>query len=267
MLAGTALGLPLLMYLIQERLLFFPNRLRPEDARRVLEDFPRAEEVNLTANDGTPLHGWLMHPPETNGRSPLVIYFGGNNEEVSYLLEHQARLGGWSLLLMNYRGYGLSGGRPGEAAFFADAIRVYDAMRVRDDIHSERIAVLGRSLGTGVAVYLASQRPVDSVVLVTPYDSVTRVGQGRFPFVPVRLLIKHPFDSLSRATSLRQRVLVLAAEEDDIIPVHHARRLYDAWAGPKLWHQLPGTDHVTISEHPDYWPLIASFLQNGAKPS
>ena len=257
---GTAAGLPLLLYLLQDRLLFFPMRLDPEDARRVRENNPEAEEINLLGDDGTPLHGWLMRPHDTNGPSPLAIYFGGNAEEVSYLIEHRAHLGNWSLLLMNYRGYGLSGGKPGEAAFFADALRLYDVMRARPDIDSTRIAVLGRSLGSGVAVYLASQRSVNRVVLITPFDSVTNVGQRHYPYVPVRWLIKHPFDSLSRAGAVREPLLVLAAEEDEVIPVPHAERLYNAWTGPKQWRQLLGTDHISISDHPDYWPLISEFL-------
>jgi len=257
---GTLLGLPIVLYLLQEKLLFFPQRLDADDLKRIRQTFPEAEEIALSADDGTRLHGWLMRSHDS-AVTPLVIYFGGNAEEVSYLLEHHPQLRGWSLLLMNYRGFGASGGKPGEAALFSDALRVYDAMRVHPGIDVQRIAVMGRSLGSGVAVYLASQRPVRGVVLVTPFDSVTEIAEQRFSYIPVRLLLKHPFDSLARAPAVQYPALVLAAENDSVIPSHHARSLFNAWGGPKSWHLLTGTDHIDISDHPDYWELIADFLE------
>ncbi len=262
---GTALGLPALLYFMQDRLLFYPQPLRADDLGRIKSAYPDAEETGLAATDGTALHGWLVSDRGASA-SPLLIYFGGNAEEVSWLMEHHARIPGWSLLLMNYRGYGASGGKPSETSLFADALSIYDAMSARPEFRGERIAVMGRSLGSGVAVYLASQRPVAGAILVTPYDSITHVAQVHYPFLPVRWLLRHPFDSLARAPSLRQRALVLAAEEDAVIPPRHARTLYEAWAGPKAWYQLPGTDHDGISDHPDYWPLIAQFL-DGIKSS
>jgi len=262
---GTALGLPILLYLMQDRLLFFPQPLREEDLTRIRSAFPEAAEISIAADDGTALRGWLVRHSRDDP-SPLLIYFGGNAEEVSWLIQQHARLPGWSLLLMNYRGYGASGGKPGETALFADALSIYDAMRVRPEFRGERVAVMGRSLGSGVAVYLASRRPLAGAILVTPYDSITSLAQAHYPYLPVRWLLKHPFDSLALAPSLRQRALVLAAEQDVVIPPRHARTLYEAWAGPKSWYQLPDTDHDGISDHPDYWPLIARFLQGIESP-
>ncbi|MGQ0657733.1 MAG: alpha/beta hydrolase [Chromatiales bacterium] len=256
---GTVVGLSLLLYLLQDQLLFFPQPLRDYDMRRIRTEFRDVEEITLAADDGTPLHGWLK-PAHDTAVAPLLIYYGGNAEEVSWLLDYQARIPGWSLLLMNYRGFGASGGKPSETGLFADALRIYDAMRARPDVDARRIALMGRSLGSAVAIYLASQRPVSGLILVTPFDSITHVAQNHYPYVPVRLLLKHPFDSLSRAHAIHRPALILAAENDTIIPPQHARALFDAWTGPKSWRLLPETDHIDISEHPDYWKRIAEFL-------
>jgi pimeloyl-ACP methyl ester carboxylesterase len=132
------------------------------------------------------------------------------------------------------------------------------------------------------------------VALVTPFDSLTAVAQLHFPWLPVRWLLNHPFDSLSAAPRLGMPVIVLAGERDTLIPPAHARRLYEAWgaakrsnpsANPsahpnahpnankeantdatKAWHLLPGADHNNIGEHPDFVRLLRAFFANGGAP-
>src|SRR5262249_22796712 len=130
---------------------------------------------------------------------PLVIYFGGNAEEVSWLLQESPRLAPWALLLVNYRGYGLSDGRPSESALYNDAVALYDWVTARPDTDARRIVFVGRSLGTGVATYLASQRTVSGVVLVSPYDNLVEVARGVYPYLPVDGLMRYRFDSAARA--------------------------------------------------------------------
>jgi hypothetical protein len=112
---GVVLGVPLLMWLFQERLIFFQRPLESRPAPR-----SNLEEVTIPAADGSKLRGWMVNG--AGAPAPLVIYFGGNAEEVSWLVEAAERFAGWSLLLVNYRGYGESEGRPGESALFADAL-------------------------------------------------------------------------------------------------------------------------------------------------
>ena len=140
------------------------------------------------------LRGWLLRAA---GRepAPLLIYFGGNAEEASWVLSELAHIPGWSALVVNYRGYGQSEGAPSERALFADALALYDQAIKRLDIEPHRVVAMGRSLGTGVATYLASQRPIAAVILVSPYDSLVSIAQRAYPFLPVRLLLKHRFDS------------------------------------------------------------------------
>ena len=248
-----------LLYLVQERLIFLPRSLS-ESTRHALRAVPGVIEIEARAADGTRLHGWLRHGAEEAARPGLVVYFGGNAEEVSGQVLDADALAPWSLAAFNYRGYGLSEGRPSEAALVADALVAYDRFAVREDVDPARIVVFGRSLGGGVAVQLAAARPVRGIVLVSPFDSLKSVGRRHYPFVPVSLLLRHPFDSVARAPDIEAPLLVLAGERDRIVPSTHSKRLFDAWRGPKRWVLLPGADHNGIHLHPGYWPAIREFL-------
>ena len=259
-LIGAYAALCALLYLLQERLIFLPRSL-PDSTRNALRELPGVHEIEARAADGTRLHGWLRHGAgEEAARRGLVIYFGGNAEEVSGQVFDAEALAPWSLATFNYRGYGLSGGRPGEAALVADALVAYDRLAAREDVDPERIVVFGRSLGGGVAVQLAAARPVRGVLLVSPFDSLTSVGRRHYPFVPVSLLLRHRFDSLARAPAIEAPLLVLAGERDRIVPSTHSRRLFDAWSGPKRWVSLPRADHNGIHLHPQYRPPMQEFL-------
>ena len=216
----------------------------------------------MTANDGTRLRGWLRHAVEATAPQGLVIYFGGNAEEVSGQMHDAPALAPWSVAALNYRGYGLSEGSPTEAALTADALSIYDELAAREDVDPERIVVFGRSLGSGVAVHLAAHRPVRAVVLVSPFDSLRSIAGKQYPFVPVSLLLKHPFDSLAHAPGMQAPLLVLAGEHDRLIPARFSRRLHDGWGGPKRWRLIGQADHNDIHARSGYWPEIRDFLDS-----
>lgn len=240
-------------YLGQHRLIFFPQPLTAPP--RVPPD---VEEILHTAADGTRLHGWLAKSGRP--RAPLLIYFGGNAEEVSWLLRMRPHFDGWSMLLINYRGYGLSAGSPGEAALLADALEIFDLAAARPDVNARHIAVMGRSLGSGVAVHVAARRPVAGVVLVSPYDSLGAVARRHYPFLPISVLLRHHFDSLALAPDIRAPLLCVVGERDSLIPPVHSRRLCQAWGGAWQWRELPGAGHGDISDRPEYWSDIRAFL-------
>jgi pimeloyl-ACP methyl ester carboxylesterase len=254
--ACVALGFPLLIYFLQERLLFFPQPL-VEDPLKA-NTGAAIDGVSLVTADQLRLRGWLAHATNTRAPAPILIYFGGNAEEVSWLAASAGRYAGWSLLLINYRGYGGSEGKPGEAALFADALQIYDYAAGR--AQGGRVAVMGRSLGSGVAVYLASQRPVAGVILVSPYDSIESVAKGIYPYLPISLMLKHRFDSIARAPGIKLPLLCLVASADRVIPRPHSERLYAAWGGPKQWREIAPAEHDSIAEAADYWRAIAAFM-------
>lgn len=192
-----------------------------------------------------------------------LIYFGGNAENVSFNLgAFSSAFPDRAIYLMNYRGYGGSTGAPTEALLHADAQTLFDKVK-RD--HPD-IAVIGRSLGSGVAVRLASERPVSQLVLVTPYDSVQEMAAQRFPYFPVRWLLTDKFESSHYAPALRVPTLILQAEFDNVIPGESTARLKGAFApGVAKLVMVPGADHNSIGDAPVYLHAIKEAL--GAAPA
>lgn len=250
-----AIGYAALLYLLQDGLIFYPRPLSPAQRLDIAKRYPAVQEIFLDSRDGERLHAWYAGAAKP---SRLVIYFGGNAEEVSWMLEGVTRRTpgvGW--LLVDYRGYGLSAGSPSEAAIKLDALAWHDhAVKV---LGAKSIVAFGRSLGSGAAVFLASQRKLHSVILVTPFDSLVEVAAHYYPWLPVGWMLKHRFESVDLAPKLTIPLLCLAATRDEVIPVKHAMRLYEAWAGPKAWVALEG-GHNSTDGSPLFWPNIEQFL-------
>ena len=248
---AVAVGFPLLMYFAQDSLIFHPQPVG-ESRRAAIAARGIAESVFIEGRDAR-VHAWYVKG------EPLIMYFGGNAEEVSWMLQEAAeRTPGIGWLLVDYRGYGSSGGSPSEAALVADAIGWYDKMKSEH----KTIYAFGRSLGSGVAVQLAAERALAGLILVAPFDSLVEVGRRHYPFLPVSLLLKHRFDSVSRAPKITASLLCIAAMRDSIIPPEHAKLLYDAWGGPKRWVALEEAGHNTVDAHPLYWQNINKFLSD-----
>jgi len=259
-----ALGLPLAIYFLQDSLIFHPQPLAEAQRSLIAERFPSAQSVCLQSQDGTRVHAWYVKGAPG---APLVLYFGGNAEEVSWMLAQASSKTpstGW--LLVDYRGYGSSAGKPSETALVADALQWHD--HAKQELGPQHIVVFGRSLGSGVAVQLAASRPVSGVILVAPYDSLTNVARHHYPYLPVGWMLRHPFDSVERAPSIDAPLLCLVAEHDEIIPMVHAKRLFDAWKGAKRWVALRGAGHNSTDDAPEFWERIRDFLENNiAQPA
>jgi uncharacterized protein len=209
--------------------------------------------------DGTMLVGVMTVPPIE--RAPLVVYFGGNAEEVTaYAPLAAATYGERAVLLVNYRGYGYSEGKPSEAALVKDAVEIFDWALGRTDIDASRIALHGRSLGTGVAVQLAAARPARCVVLTSPFASALDVAKEVYPWLPVTWMLRHPFDSAVHAPRLRVPALFLMGENDTLIPKHHSERLAALWGGPAERVSFAGFGHNDLDMNPRYAAAIHAFL-------
>jgi uncharacterized protein len=190
----------------------------------------------------------------------MVLYFGGNAEEPSWMLEELGNVPGASWLIVDYRGYGLSEGSPGEAALVSDALQWFDLAMKLPGADAKRTYVFGRSLGSGVAVALAARRPVAGVILATPFDSLAAVAKRYYWYLPTDLLLKHRFDSIELAPALKQPLLCLIAGRDEVIPPVHGERLFGAWGGEKRKVVLAEAGHNTADAHPLFWTSIREFL-------
>jgi uncharacterized protein len=233
-----------IMYFLQDRLLYHPvGEL----------DRPGVEALRLKSGDAS-IKVWVLHP----NAGPALIYFGGNSEDVgANLHDFAAEFPDRALYLVNYRGYGGSTGHPREAALSGDAEMVYDWVAA----HHDRIVVMGRSLGSGIATALASHRPVAGVVLVTPYDSIVNVAADRYPWLPVRLLLKDAYDSVSRIGRVNAPVLVLVAQDDKSIRRPRTDALIAAIApGMGRTVVVPGAIHRNIVTFPLFWRSVKGFL-------
>lgn len=232
-------------YLKQRDLMYFPQFTR---------DAPAADfELPV---EGAVLRGWVVNP----GQEDAILYFGGNAEPVQAM---RGDLAQWfpahSSYLVPYRGYGASSGDPSESALSSDALAVYDFVRARHpdgDIH-----VIGRSLGSGVASYLAARRPVARLVLVTPFDSMANVAQGHYRWLPVRWLLRDRYEASQHLQEYEGPVLVVRASEDRIVPPIRTERLVESLpVRPKVV-TLEGADHNTLSAVPGYRRAIVDFIQ------
>jgi len=251
------LGVAGFVWFAQESLIFYP---RPSSGPAVAPAGWRLETIAIRARDGTRLAGALLLPPGERP-PPLVIYYGGNAEEVSAYAQSASELyGRRAVLLVNYRGYGQSEGKPTEAALVSDALELFDWAAQRHDIDPARIAVHGRSLGTGVAVQVAAARAVRCVVLTSPFASARDVAKELYPWLPISLLLRHPFDSALRAPQLNMPVLILMGDADDLIPKKHSERLASLWGGPVERISFEGFGHNDVGLHPRYAAAITEFL-------
>jgi pimeloyl-ACP methyl ester carboxylesterase len=218
----------------------------------------RVEALAIERPDGATLRGWRVSPPSASPRA--VLYFGGNAEEVSWLVASADRFGGRAVVLANYRGFGGSDGKPSEEALAGDAIAWHD--RVARDAGGAPVAVaaMGRSLGTGVAIRLAAERAVDRVVLVSPYDSIAAVAAHHFPAALVRAVVVDRYDAAALAPRLAMPMLAVVAPRDEVIPVERSRALVDAWGGPKRVVEIARAGHNDLQADPAYWREIGAFL-------
>lgn len=241
-------------YLFQSTLLFFPQPLSYS-----IELNDDTEEVKILSKDGNVLHGWLCHDNKHKPQK-LIIYFGGNAEEVSHMLPIAGMIEGRAMLLVNYPGYGKSEGRPGQESFYHAALAIYDYAAQRDDIDKDNIIVMGRSIGSGPAVYLAHERQIKAAILISPFESIRAVAQSRLPFLPVNLILRHKFPSKKYAVSLDIPLLAFYGSADNIIPPLHTKRLAEYWKGEKKLVGLPSYGHNDIFASKQLWDEIDSFL-------
>lgn len=188
-----------------------------------------------------------------------VIYFGGNAESVDGSLpEFAALFPEHAIYLMNYRGYGGSSGRPSEAALHRDAQALFDMVHSR---HPE-VTVIGRSLGSGVAVRLAATNPVARLVLITPFDSILNIARRTFPFLPLSLLLMDKYESWRYAEQVTAPTLLLVAERDEIIPGASTQALYRAFSpGVAKMTVIADAGHNDISAFPEFFETLRELAQ------
>ena len=235
--------------------IFFPARLVPPAGPLP----PGAEQVQLTAPDGVRLHGVLIPPARSGGSDTAILGFAGNASNAAAIAEFLSALyPEHPVAAFHYRGYAPSAGAPGAAALLDDAPLVHDF--VRDRLRPKRLVVVGISIVSGVAAGLAARRPLDGLILVTPFDSLEAVAGQRFPWLPIKLLIRHKLPSADFLRNSPVPVAIVAAEHDGVVPP--ARTAALARAVGNLVHDvtIPATQHNDIAYHPRFRPEMQAAL-------
>ncbi|VVM93971.1 hypothetical protein PS684_03664 [Pseudomonas fluorescens] len=232
------------LFFFQRSLIYFPqpNAVTSADSRMTLS-MPDAQISLITRERVGPR---------------ALIYFGGNAEDVSRNLpEFAEAFPDYAVYLLNYRGFGGSGSSPSEAAIAEDALALFDQVYASHP----QIAVVGRSLGSGVAVRLASQRPVQQLILVTPYNSLEEIAARQYPWVPVQWLLRDRFESGKYAAHIRVPTLLLAASDDEVIPRASTQRLLENFAqGVAVLRVVPDSGHNSISDRAQYLQWMEDVL-------
>lgn len=232
----------LVLWAAQRRLMYFPVHDVALPAALGLSD---VEPVTFTTADGLRLSGWLF-PVTGVGPRATVLVFNGNagNRTHRVPLATALRRRGFQVLLFDYRGFGGNPGTPTERGLASDARAAREYLISRRDVDAARLVYFGESLGTAVAVNLATEHRPAVLILRSPFTSLADVGQFHYWWLPVRSLIRDVYDTLERVGRVRAPLLVIVGERDRIVPVAYSRRVYDSAADtPKAFLSIPHADH------------------------
>ena len=240
---GGYLALVACLYLAQRRFLYHPRSEHPSPAAAGLS---MAEEAVIDTTDGERVIVWEVPP---RGEKPLVIYFHGNAEIVASRAERHRELtaDGIGLVALSYRGYMGSSGNPTEEGLLRDAEAAYRF--ATSHYPSNPIVLWGHSLGSGVAVALASRHPVAKVILEAPFSSTVDAAAGMFPFVPVRWLMHDQFRSDQRIDAVRAPLLVMHGARDWVVPIGLGERLFALAHEPKRFVRFPDGGHDDLDQY------------------
>ena len=249
----------------QERRLVFRTDVARADAQPT---FP-FEQVDLPRADRARQFAWVMKRDASavarGGKDVWVLFLHGNASTIAsrWNVKHYGRLRdlGLNLIAPEYRGYNGLEGVPSESGVAADARAAYEYLRTRQGVPPERLVIYGWSLGAAIAVDLASQVDMRALILEGAPASLAAIGQERYPFFPIRLIMRNPFDAVLKVGRIRAPKLFLHSADDAVVPFTQGRQLYEAARSPKTFVEVRG-GHVEASEidHEVFYGAVRQFL-------
>lgn len=242
----------ILLYVLQSRLIFYPGVL-PSDFKFKLTS--GAEETMLRTSDGERINALFFR-----SRSPdVILYFHGNAGDLSgwqFVADDFTSLG-YNFMIIDYRGYGKSSGKLSEEGLYRDAQAAYGYL-IASGFAPGNILIYGRSIGSGVAVELASSEPCKGLILESPFSSLARLANEKFPFFFPSLYLRYRFDNIGKINSVRCPVIFLHGSHDTLIPVSHSERLFKRFTGRKELVIVDRGSHNDLHTFNQY----GHFLQN-----
>jgi fermentation-respiration switch protein FrsA (DUF1100 family) len=240
-------------------LIFFPEKeifQTPADAGLPFED------LTLETSDGVKINGWFIPSP---GAKTTLLWLHGNGGNISHRVErihrfHHALKA--NILIIDYRGYGRSGGKVSERGTYLDAMAAYDYLLTRSDVDPARIVPFGSSLGAAVAVELSLQRKVQGLILESPFTSIRAMARIAVPWLPVGWLITTRYDNLSKVGQMKIPILIFHGDRDETVPFAQGRMLFEAAQGPKRFYTITGAGHnnTDLIGGPPYLQALSEFI-------
>ncbi len=257
------LSLVLYLALRQKHLVFLPTYAYP--TRSPKEIGIGFEEHFYNFPNGDTIHLWFI--PAQNPTKETILFCHGNSGNLGNRLEIIKTLYslGLNLLVFDYRGYGASKGNIGEKTTYQDAEAMLNFLKKEKGITESQIIVYGRSLGGGVAAELALRHPnIKGLILDSTFTSLPDIGQHYYPYIPVRWVLRYRYENIKKIRKITPPKLIIHSQEDEVIPVSHAHRLYKAAKPPKYLLILPKGTHTNcfIESQKDYLSGITKFLSN-----
>ncbi|WP_111641771.1 alpha/beta hydrolase [Marinimicrobium alkaliphilum] len=256
--AGVAYAtLVVLVWALQGCMIHIPSRTLAASPAAIGLGY---EDVRLETEDGERLHAWYLPAPSARG---TLLFFHGNAGNISHRLDslqifHDLAL---NVLIVDYRGYGESSGRPSERGLYRDGQAAFDYLLSERDEAPERLIFFGRSLGAAVAAETARGQPIGGLILESGFTSVPDIGADLYPFLPVRWLTRYRYDARAALAEVEAPVLVVHSPDDEIIPERHGRALYDAASEPKRFLAIRGDhNHGFLRSRETYIPGLDAFL-------
>jgi len=265
--AGIVLLAGFLMLGCVERALVFPAGNWEGDNWDLGQFTFPVEEVWLTTDDGVRIHGWWRSPREEG--KPVVLYLHGNSGNITHRvgrLEIFGRLN-WGFLIIDYRGYGRSEGRPSEKGLYRDAEAAWAFLTAEKGIDPKRVALFGVSLGSGVASEMAVRHKPGWVILEAPFASINAMAREILG-LPIGFLLSSKFDNLAKAPSLKPPLLVIHGDADEVVPFAQGEQVYAAAKSPKEFYAIVGGGHNNLPQVAglEYFRRFAAFLGEELPP-
>jgi len=235
-LIGAWVFLALILYVFQPYFIYFPLRQLTATPELVGLKF---ESVEFYTNDGVRLHGWYI--PTEDPRA-VLLFLHGNTGNISHRLESLSIFNQLNLatFIFDYRGYGLSEGKPSEKGTYRDAEAALQYLTEERHVPKEQIIIFGRSLGAAVATWLASEYQAGALIAESAFTSVADMARRYYPYLPAALLTRVRYPTLSRIRKVSCPLLIVHSLTDEIVPYQHAQRLFEAAQEPKSFLELQG---------------------------
>lgn len=260
-LIGIFLG-HLLIMIFEEQMIYFPFKY-PEGYWKPEELGLNVEDCYFTTSDTIRLHGWFI---AMKNPRPTLLWCHGNAGNITHRIDLAKKLLAlnMNIFIFDYRGYGRSEGEPSEDGLYRDVVAAYDYLLTRSDVDSQHIILFGQSLGSAVAVDVATKRSCAALILEAPFTSASDVARSLMPWLPIHWVIKSKFDSISKIKTIRTPVLIIHGTNDDTIPFELGKKLFITANEPKWFYEIPGASHndTYIIGGKEYFQRIDEFLTN-----